>query len=327
MPIQLVRVVRSGLEESVHQGDIAVADPSGGLVASAGDPSTVAFARSSMKPLQASVSLSLSSFDYSNREISVMCASHNGEPVHIAAVREILQRAGVPETALQTPAMLPWDQESALAAPHRLPINSDCSGKHAGMLGASKEQGWELASYRSPDHPLQDRVHRAVQEASGERPAALGVDGCGVPVHGLPLVAMATIYARLGTAGAQPAGDGELWSAAERAVRAMLAEPYQVAGRNRVDTAVMGAVRGVVVKAGAEGMICAALIDRGLGVAVKIHDGFHRATGPALIHTLAALEVVDDAALRALRVYAEPDVLGGGRPVGSLRAEFDLVGA
>jgi L-asparaginase II len=107
----------------------------------------------------------------------------------------------------------------------------------------------------------------------------------------------------------------------------MRAEPYLVAGRNRVDTAVMDAVPGVVVKAGAEGMICAALMDRGLGVAVKIHDGFHRATGPALIRALAALEVVDDAAYRTLRPYAEPDVLGGGVPVGSLHAEFDLVGA
>jgi L-asparaginase II len=326
MPIPLVRVVRSGLEESVHQGDVAVADPTGTLVASAGDPSRVAFARSSMKPLQASVSLTLSSFDYSDREISVMCASHNGESVHISAVREILERTGVPESALQTPAMLPWDQDSALAAPHRLPINSDCSGKHAGMLGASKEQGWDLASYRSPDHPLQERVQRAVLAASAQREAIVGVDGCGVPVHGLPLSAMATIYARLAVADAMPAGDGELWTAAERALRAMRAKPYLVAGRNRVDTAVMDAVGGVVVKAGAEGMICAALMDRELGVAVKIHDGFHRATGPALIRALAALEVVDDAAYRTLRPYAEPDVLGGGVQVGSLRAEFDLVG-
>jgi L-asparaginase II len=327
MPIPLVRVVRSGLEESVHQGDIAVADPTGTLVASAGDPSRVAFARSSMKPLQASVSLSLSSFDYPDREISVMCASHNGEPVHIAAVRDILERTGVPESALQTPAMLPWDQESALAAPHRLPINSDCSGKHVGMLGASKEQGWDLASYRSPDHPLQEHVSRAVEAASGERPAVVGVDGCGVPVHGMPLLAMATIYARLAAADELRAGGDELRTAAGRAVRAMRAEPYQVAGRNRVDTAVMDAVPDVVVKAGAEGMICAALIDRGLGVALKIHDGFHRASGPALVRALAALEVVDDAALRTLQPYAEPDVLGGGLPVGSLRAEFELVGA
>jgi L-asparaginase II len=327
MPIPLVRVVRSGLEESVHQGDVAVADAGGALVASAGDPGRVAFARSSMKPLQAAVSLSLSSFDYADREISVMCASHNGEPVHIAAVRDVLERNGIPESSLRTPPMLPWDQDSALAAPQRLPINSDCSGKHAGMLGASKEQGWDLDAYRAADHPLQQRVYRAVLAASGARDVAVGVDGCGVAVHGLPLQAMATIYARLAAAGQAPGADGELWTAAARAVRAMSAEPYMVAGRNRVDTAVMETVPGVVVKAGAEGMICAALVDRGLGMAVKIHDGFHRATGPALIRVLAALEVVDDAALRVLHSYAEPDVLGGGRPVGALRAEFELIGA
>src|SRR5918992_3162615 len=94
-PVPLVRVIRSGVEESVHVGSVVVSDADGRLVASVGDPARVAFARSSMKPLQASVSLGLAGDDLPDREVAVMCASHNGEPVHIDAVRAILDRAGL----------------------------------------------------------------------------------------------------------------------------------------------------------------------------------------------------------------------------------------
>ena len=136
MAVPLVRVIRSGLEESAHDGDIAVADQEGRLVAFAGNPERPVFARSSMKPLQATVSLSLAAMDFPDREVAVMCASHNAERVHIDAVRSVLTRAGVPEDDLRCQAVLPWDQESMMAHPQRLRINSDCSGKHAGMLAA-----------------------------------------------------------------------------------------------------------------------------------------------------------------------------------------------
>jgi L-asparaginase II len=319
----VVRVVRSNLEESVHAVDAAAVDVDGHVVAFAGDPERRAFARSSMKPLQASVSLTLSPVlpELPDREVSVMCASHNAEPVHLEAVRAILAACGVDETALRCPEFYPGDPEALAAAPQRRRINSDCSGKHSGMLGAAKANGWPLETYRSPDHPLQLRVLEAVRVASGEREPTIGVDGCGVPVHGMPLKAMATIYARLSS----PDRLGDLAAQAARAAQAMRAEPYMVAGRNRVDTAVMRDVPAVIVKSGAEGMICAGLLDRGLGVAVKVRDGTHRAAGPAMIRTLSLLDALDAAALESLRDYASPPVLGGGEPVGRIVAEFDLV--
>jgi L-asparaginase II len=320
MPVPLVHVVRSDLQESLHLGDVAVVDGHDRLIAFAGDPDRRAFARSSMKPLQATVSLSLSTFDYSDREVSVMCASHNAEPVHVDAVRAILRRAGVPESALRCPPAYPWDVEALIAAPEKLSVNSDCSGKHAGMLGAACEQGWDLDTYRSPEHPLQARILEAVVLASGTEHVDLGVDGCGLPVHGMALRSMAAIYARL----AAPEALGALEPHARRAVDAMAREPYMVAGRGRVDTAVMETIAGVVVKAGAEAMICAALRDRGIGIAVKISDGSARAAGPALIRALALLDAADDEALDRLEPFAEPPVLGGGLAVGRLHARFDL---
>src|SRR2546427_388742 len=231
----LIRVVRSGLEESVHRGDIVAVDADGAVVASVGEPERLMYARSRMKPLQATVSLSLAPFDFTDREVAVMCASHNAEPVHLEAVRSPLAR-------------------------------------------------------------------------------------CGAPVHGMPLRSMATIYAQL----VRPDRLGDLAPHAERAVSAMRAEPYMVAGRNRVDTAVMQASPDLVVKAGAEGLLCGAILSRGIAVSVKVRDGNSRAAGPALLRSLALLDVLDEGQLEELRPHARPDVLGGGRPVGSLVAEFDL---
>ncbi|HEX2090350.1 MAG TPA: asparaginase [Actinomycetota bacterium] len=315
-----VRVIRSGVEESTHLIDAAVVDVSGDVVAAAGDPSRTLFARSSMKPLQAAVSSSLAAAPFTPAEIAVMCGSHNAEPVHVKAVRSILAKSEVPESALQCPARLPWDEESLLERPERRRINSDCSGKHAGMLAASRAKGWDLQSYRQPDHPLQRAIEGAVLRSSGLDRVRVGVDGCGVPVHALPLRSMATIYARLSA----PARWNELEDAIGSAVNAMTTEPYMVAGRNRADTALMETVAGLVVKGGAEGLICAAVIARGLGVAVKVRDGASRAAAPALIRVLEILTVLDDRAVSSLAQFSRPPVFGSDDRVGELRAEFRL---
>jgi L-asparaginase II len=320
-PVPLVRVIRSGLEESVHAGDVAVVDPDGRLVAFAGEPVRLLFARSCMKPLQATVSLSLAPFDFPDREVAVMCASHNAEPVHVDAVRSLLARAGVSEDALRCPSVRPWDEGAAAAHPEPRPIYSDCSGKHGGMLSACRAQDWPQDSYPGPDHPLQRAVLDTVLMASGRSEVSVGVDGCGVPVHAMPLAALARIYALFCT----PDRWGGLASSAGRAALAMMAEPYMVAGRNRPETAVMEATKTVAAKGGAEGLMCAAVLDRGFGVAVKIRDGAPRAAGPALISVLEQLGVLGAAQMERLAPFARPPVLGGGVPVGELRAEFELL--
>jgi L-asparaginase II len=314
--VPLVRVVRSGFEESVHLGSVAVAGPQGRLVASVGDPDRVTFARSSMKPLQAAVSLTVSGEALEDAEVSVMCASHNGEPVHLEAVRSILARAGLGVQALRTPPSRPLDEEAAVRAPEPRPEYHNCSGKHAGMLLATARRGWDLETYRDPEHPLQRTVLEAVRLAAGRDPEAIGVDGCGVPVHALPLSALAAMFARLAQRG--------IVAGAERAVAAMQAAPYLVAGRNRLCTAVMEAVPDLVVKVGAEGLACGAVLGRGVGVAVKVEDGAARAAEPALVRALVLLDVLGKEAGGDLSRYARPPVLGGGRPVGELVADFDL---
>lgn len=319
--VPLVRVTRSGLEESVHLGHVAVCDARGRLVAWAGDPSRAVFARSCMKPLQATVSLAaIGDLPLPDRESAVMCASHNGEAIHVRAVRALLRRAGLDAEALRNPPGYPLDPDTMARSRRPSRELQNCSGKHAGMLLACVRAGWNPATYLRAGHPLQRRITRAVSAASGREHLEMGVDGCGVPVHGMPLRAMATLFARL----AHPARLGSLAPFAERAVDGMRAEPYLVGGRGRLDTDLMVATTDVVAKEGAEALTCAGVLSSGLGVAVKISDGGWRATAPALIHALRQMDAIGDAEVAHLAAHARPPVLGGGRRVGEMTAIFDL---
>ena len=311
----LVHVVRNGLVESVHTGDVAVCDADGRLRAFAGDPERMLFGRSCEKPLQGAVSFfAMDQSDVPDDEVAVMCASHSGEAVHIAAVRRLLRRGPVPVGALRTPR----DRATKGA---RSRIWDGCSGNHAGLLVASARRGWDLDSYRSPNHPIHRRVLRAVTASTDVERPRIGVDGCGIPVHGVPLRAMATMFARLGS----PERLGRLASAADRIVRGMLAAPHMVGGTRRLDTDVMTAGHGqVIAKEGAEGLVCATSLPQGIGIALKVTDGNWRRLAPAVVKVLRDLDVFPEADPEELRPHERLPVLGGEEPQGAVEAVVRL---
>lgn len=273
-----------------------------------------------MKPVQAAVSLSAIGEGPDARHVAIMCASHNGEGVHVRAVRRVLRLGPLETSALRNPAGWPLDAPSTARVREPSRERHNCSGKHAGMAVASLRAGWDVAGYLRAGHPLQRRVLRAAVTGTGVDEPVVGVDGCGVPVHGVPLAAMATLFARL----TRPERFGGLAPSVEVAVNAMRAHPYLVAGRRRLDTALMEGVEGVVSKGGAEALACAAWLVPGLGVAVKAEDGGERAAGPVLLTALARLDAIPARALSRLDRYASPWVTGGGKPVGRLEVDLEL---
>jgi L-asparaginase II len=315
----LARVVRSGLEEALHLGHVAVCDVEGRLVASAGDPATVSYLRSCAKPLQAAISFSAIDEPLPDALAAIICSSHNGEPVHLRAVRAVLRRAGLDPSRLRTPPGFPLDRASARRARNASPLLHNCSGKHAGMLFASVRAGWPTETYLRRSHPLQRRVERLVAAAAGVE-VTVGVDGCGVPVHAMPLASIATAYARL----AEPDRFGALAGSVARTTAAMRAAPYLVGGRARVDTSLMETLDGLVVKEGAEALVCAVDLEARLGIAIKVADGGERAIGPALVAVLSQLGRITEPEVGTLQAVAAPPVTGGGRRVGSVEAVVDL---
>jgi L-asparaginase II len=297
-----VTVERSGLIESTHHVDVAVVAESGALIARAGAVETVAYLRSTAKPIQAGVCLENGWEPSTEEAIAVACASHSGEREHVNVVRGILETAGLREETLRCPAAFPREPATA---PSPQPIFHNCSGKHAAMLATCVANGWPLDDYPAEGHPLQRAVGDRLAVLAGRRARAVGIDGCGVPTFAYRLDEAAHAFAALP-------------SEAPRCFDAMRAHPFLVAGTRRLCTAVLDSVPGVVIKVGAEGMFCGALLRESVGFALKARDGAVRAAEAAALATLRLLDVAVPDGLQPV------PVLGGGVPVGAItvRGEF-----
>src|SRR5215218_9680986 len=204
----LAEVERSGFVESRHLGAVVVASPDGELLAAAGDPDLVTYARSCSKPFQALAGLGLGverELGLGRLALAGACGSHAGEPDHVASVRKVLAAAGLEESDLRCPPILPSNPQARARVDGPAPVYHNCSGKHAYMLAGSVVGGWEPRRYTAPEHPLQAVVSDTLGDFAGVPIEHVGVDGCGVPVHAMALRGLATAYARLGARAA--AGD------------------------------------------------------------------------------------------------------------------------
>lgn len=325
--------MRGGAVESRHEVIAAVAGADGRLLWRVGDPDAcLTYLRSSAKPLQALPAVeagTLEAFGYDARCLALMCASHSATTLHTALVAEMLRRAGLGPADLQCGAHWPYHEATADALRRRgerpTALDSNCSGKHAGMLAFARHLGADLATYRRPDHPVQQRIRRAVADMTGVDETAIqtAVDGCGVPVFGVSVRAMATAFARLAAPTALAPGRE---TAVRAIVAAMTAYPDLVGGPGRFDTVLMESLRGrVLAKTGAEGVQCLAVPELGLGIALKVADGAARATGPAALRILDALGVLGEPERLALASYGQPVLKNvAGDAVGEIRAEFSL---
>ena len=102
----------------------------------------------------------------------------------------------------------------------------------------------------------------------------IAIDGCGVPVFGLPIYNMAKAYSKL----SYSSNNDERTMTLQRIASAMVDEPYYVAGTSRLDTILMEETKGkVLAKLGAESVYCMTIMDEGIGIAMKIEDGGYRA--------------------------------------------------
>jgi L-asparaginase II len=291
----LAAVRRGALVESVHRGRLAVCDPEGNVLEAVGDPEAYIYARSSAKPFQALplvLSGAAEAFGLTDEELAVACASHNAEEPHLAAVRSILEKAGLTEDDLQSGAHLPLYEPEAdkliRSGEDPRPIHGNCSGKHAGMLAVCVHEGYETATYRDPGHPLQRRILGLIAEVCGlrEDEVLIAGDNCGVPAFALPLRSLATGLARVATRNALP---DELALAALRIGDAMREHPFMVAGTGRFDTDLMRSTD-LLVKGGAEAVLAVGSRD-GWGMVLKISDGALRGVRPVALAALGGMGV------------------------------------
>jgi L-asparaginase II len=319
-----VLVTRGNSVESRHRVHAAIVSGSGVLRGKAGDPGLVTPWRSCAKPFQIMPFLEAGGFEeleWGDDELALACGSHGGEPEHVAIAESMLKDIGLEEGDLACGVHEPLSKRGAKlvrdsgAGPTRL--HNNCSGKHAAMLARAHLQQWPTAGYERGSHPVQEGCLAAVAKWTGVPADRIpcAVDGCGVPVFVLSLEAMARAYAALACG----------WTTRHELPRrvgdAMLTRPFLVGGSDRFDTILMEASEGKILsKIGAEGVQCAALMDEGWGIAIKVEDGSPRAQYPALLHLLQQLTSMPEPLPARLEEYARTRVRNTrGEIVGEVR--------
>jgi len=340
VPEPLVQVTRGGISESRHRGHIVAVEPGGRIVAQLGGPETLTYLRSSAKPHQALpliTSGAADHFGFTEKEIALACASHSGEAIHTEVAASMLKKIGLGANALKCGTHEPFSPEVTrqLREKGEEPnvLQNNCSGKHAGMLALALHLGALIETYDEPTNPVQLEIGRAVSQFS-EVPIediAVGIDGCGVPVFGVTVKAMALMYAKLV---APPADfDDETRIACARIVSAMTTYPELIGGTSdRLDTEIMRAAKDrLISKVGAEGVYTVGVFPceewpRGFGLALKIEDGDdHRARPTVVIESLRQLGILADESLEAVSRYAFFPIRNRrGDVVGEVSAEFKL---
>lgn len=257
-----------------------------------GEKKRETFPRSAAKWIQA-LELVLSgaadALGLADDHLAIACASHNGEPEHVALVNAWLEQLGLTTEYLECGVSLPFTE------PVRLQLSRDhvpatnlhhcCSGKHVAMLTVCKKRGWLIDGYANYAHPLQAKIRQHMTTIFGTDADSLeyATDGCSVPTYLLPLDVMALGFAKLG------AGyfSTELNHAANRLRQAQARAPFMVAGSERLDTQLLQAGQGrLQVKMGAEGVYLGAIPDRNIGFALKCEDGSLRGQEALVIELL-----------------------------------------
>ena len=328
----LVEVLRGALVESRHTGAIAIADAEGTRVLALGDVERPVYPRSAVKAMQALPLIESGAADrygFGPEELALACASHSGEPGHIATATRMLARAGLDAGALQCGTHWPIRQSSTQALAREggtaTALHNNCSGKHAGFLCVACAMSADRGRYLEPQQPVQRAVRATIEDLTGAvlAPEVCATDGCSAPTWAMPLAALARGFARFGTGtGLGP----ERAKATARLREACAAHPWHVAGTGRFDTEIMTRFGArMFVKTGAEGVYCAALPEQGLGIAVKCDDGAGRA---AEVIMAAMLErfLPDDAA--ALEPFVRPALRNwNGNTVGAIRPADALMKA
>lgn len=312
----LVEVHRKNVVESCHRGSAIVVKCTGETVFSIGDIERNIYPRSALKLFQAIPLIesgAARNYDLSDEEITLACASHNGENMHTSAVEKWLARLDLSVNDLENGSAFPMFDPakcrmiSDQSGPTRL--HQNCSGKHTGMLTHSKYINADTKGYSEYGHAsqiawmntLSELVDIDVRGLEWER------DGCGLPAICMPMERLAygcALFAR------PERVEGRRGQAMSKIVEAIASAPDMIAGTDRCDTAVNVATSGkIIVKTGAEAVYAGIVPEQGVGFALKIDDGTSRGSEVALGALLKHIGAVEGPIYQSLSRYFQPEIM------------------
>lgn len=328
---------RGGVVENRHGVHAAVVDSTGKILYAVGDPTRVTLARSSAKPAQALAILETGAgdlFDFDEGDIALLCASHSSEDRHVSRAKNILAKVGVKEDNLRCGSHKPLSDDVYRSwikkdyAPTA--VDSNCSGKHAGMLAGSKALNADINDYHLPSSPMQLAVKEAMAEATAlsKNEIMWGIDGCNLPAPAFPLYSLARMYAGFAAVDGAPNK--------RRIFQAMAHYPELVAGEGRFCTELMNAYQGALIgKLGADGCYGIGVLPSeetkrigaqgAVGIAVKIEDGNINILYAAVVELLERLHFGESETRQKLSSFHHPKIVNtAGQVTGQVTHPFEL---
>ena len=332
----LIKIYRGNLVENIYQGDIAIVNTRGKITFSVGDSEKITYWRSAAKPIQVMpviYSGAADKYKLTEKEIAILTSSHSGEDEHIKLIYSILDKISLDERNLLCgayPAFRKTTNNSLIQdKTNAKPIYNPCSGKHVAQLILCKYYGWSVNDYYKLEHPVQQMILNVITKLT-EYPKEniyLGVDGCGVPVYGLPIKNMSCAYARmLNWKNLFP----EYQQAAKRIVISMIRNPKIVGGTSRFDTDLMQISEGkLLAKSGADGVFCIGVRNKnnnkGIGITIKMESGNMKFLPMVVIRVLSQLKILSKEKLNQLEKYCSSWVKNyRNEKVGTFISDFKL---
>ncbi len=298
---KLLITKRGEIEDLYTFGTVVVVNSEGKVIYSKGNPTEIAFSRSSEKLMQGLIPLMLKGdvvYNLSDKEISTICSSHSGESFHIDTVSNILKKIGLDESYLKCGAHYPFKMDIELEMKkHSIEpkqIHNNCSGKHAGMLMSTKLLGATIEDYYELGHPVQEKIRETVSLICDFdiKDKYIAIDGCGVPVHATPIYNFAYGMARMTDEKTLPI---EIYENAEKIIRSITKYPAYTSGSDRIDYNIIRKYPGkIIVKSGANGFFGGLLPKEKLGFGIKVYDGGSEKRNIILIALLKKLGIIEE---------------------------------
>ncbi|MFZ5986956.1 MAG: asparaginase [Bacillota bacterium] len=328
----LVVLTRSNRVESIHKGHMCVTASNKKIVYYIGDADADIYLRSSAKPIQAVAfvnSGAMEKFDINLKELAIICSSHSGEDFHREAVSSVLKKIGLSEDNLSCGVANPYNRDmiNELIKKGERPsqLYNCCSGKHAGMLALCRYYDFPVEGYTETGHPVQQLILKTIAELLEVELGDLytGIDGCCIPTFNITLHQASYLYSLLAHGSKGPTRFSECFGLIQKA---MTTYPRMINGDKEFCTDLITHSEGRVIgKVGAEGIYCAAVPEKQLGICLKISDGNERGVYPVIIHVLRQLGILDDKAMDNLKLWAYPPVKNHkGKTVGYSVPVFDI---
>ena len=332
----VIKIYRGNLIENLYRGDLSIVNKNSNSIYSLGDEQKLTYWRSAAKPIQALpviYSGAFQKYGFTDQELAIMAASHNGEEKHIRLVSSILEKINLSEKDLKCGICPPVYRPTANYLKKNgitiSPIYNPCSGKHVAQLALCQYYGWPIDDYYTVNHPVQQMILDVVSNIS-EYPKEniyLGIDDCTVPVFGMPIKNMSKAYASI--------ANWELLSkkykqAAQKIFSSLLDNPEIIGGTDRFDTDLMKVLDGnLIAKSGADGVFCIGIRNdkknSGLGITIKMESGNMRFMPMAVIRILGQTRILSEKQIQKLKKYIPSDILNyRDEKIGCIVSDFEL---